>query len=371
VSRVAITRWSLWRESRSVITLILVIEVAAVVIPLLPSSHITEANIGLAALLASLSISYSVFTRSWERVRRALSAGTRPTVYPNLLSAWGVAAAILLPPVLAAGVLVIAGIAEWPARNIAGQATPYRYIYSVAGTLLAASAAHWCLSAGLPRPAALVASAAGYTATTVAVVAMAVLASGKLSPIRLYAKPSTYRLDFWTCAIALAQVGLHYAQLPLLWLSVPATIVLQRHTVRSDLHAVAEPPVKPMSEEAWLIAGQEIVKALDVTSVIRVNSAAPAALTEIAQLQAGCDAIGYVGNSGLVMLLIDCPDLSADALAARLRIALRSRGIEASVAAAAKPRDGHCLDDLLAVCEAELITREAASRSAKPTLPEA
>jgi hypothetical protein len=354
-----------------VITLILAIEIAAVVIPFLPSSHITKANIGLAALLASLSISYSAFTRSWERVRRVLYAGTRPTVYPNLLSAWGVAAAILLPPVLAAGVLVLAGIAEWPARNITGQATPYRYIYSVAGTVLAASAAHWCLSAGLPRQAALAASAVGYTATTVAAVALAVLASGKLSPIRIYLKPCTYRLDLWTCAIALAQVELHYAQLPLLWLSLPAAIVLQRRTVRSDLRAVAGPPIKPMSEEAWLIAGQEIIAALDVASVLRVNSAAAEVVAEIAHLQAGCDAIGNVGNSGLVMLLIDCPDLSADALAARLRTTLRRRGIEGSVAAAAKPRDGHCLDDLLAVCEAELITREAASRSAKPTRPEA
>jgi hypothetical protein len=371
VGRVALTRWSLWRESRLVITLILIIEIAAVVIPFLPSSHITKANIGLAALLASLSISYSAFTRSWERVRRALHEGTRPTVCPNLLSAWGVAAAVLLPPLLAAAVLIIAGIAEWPARNITGQATPYRYIYSVAGTVLAALATQWCLSTGLPRQAALVASAMSYTGTTVAVVAMAVLASGKFSAIRVYTKPSTYRLDFWTCAIALAQVELHDARFPLLWLSLPATIVLQHHTVRGDLRAVTEPSAKPMSEEAWLIAAQEIISALNVASVIRINSAVPEAVTEIARLQAGCDAIGYAGNSGLAMLLIDCPDLSADALAARLRTALRCRGIEASVAAAAKPRDGHCLDDLLAVCEAELITREAASRSAKPSRPEA
>jgi len=58
VGRVTLTRWSLWRESR-LVTLILAIEIAAVVIPFLPSSHITKANIGVAELLASLSISYS------------------------------------------------------------------------------------------------------------------------------------------------------------------------------------------------------------------------------------------------------------------------------------------------------------------------
>lgn len=371
MERVALTRWSLWRESRLVITLILAIEIAAVVIPFLPSSPITKNSIGLAILLASLSISYSVFTRSWERVRRALYEGAQPTVCPNLLSTWGVASAVLLPPALAAGVLIIAGIAEWPARNITGQATPYRYVYSVAGTVLAAMVTHLCLSTGLPRQAALATAAVSYTATTVVVVAMAVIASGKLSPIRIYLKPSTYRLDFWTCAIALAQVELHDVRFPLLWLSLPATILLQRRTVRSDLHAVAQPSIKPMGEEAWLIAAQEIVAALSVASIIRVNSAAPEAVAEIAHLQAGCDAIGYAGDSGLAMLLLDCPDLSADALASRLRTALYCRGIEASVAAAAKPRDGQCLDDLLAVCEAELITREAASRSAKPLRPEA
>ena len=371
MERVALTRWSLWRQPPLTVMLILAIEIAAVVIPFLPNSQITKSNIGLAALFASLSISYSAFTCSWERVRRALHESTQPAVYPNLLSTWEVAAAVLLPPALAAGVVVIAGIAEWPARNITGQATPYRYVYSVAGTVLAALAAHWCLSAGLPRQAALVTAAASYTATTVVVVAMAVIASGQLSPIRIYAKPSTYRLDFWTCTIALAQVELHDVHFPLLWLSLPATIVLQRRTVRSDLRAVAEPSVKPMGEEAWLIAAQEIVAALNVVSIIRINSAAPEAVAEIAQLQAGCDAIGYAGDSGLAMLLIDCPDLSADALASRLRMALRNRDIEASVAAAAKPRDGQRLDDLLAVCEAELIAREAASRSAKPSWPEA
>jgi hypothetical protein len=322
-------------------------------------------------LLVSLSISYSAFTCSWERVRRALHEGTQPTIYPDLLSAWGLAAAVLLPPMLAVSVFVIASIAEWPARNITGQATPYRYIYSIAGGVLAALAAHWCMSAGLPHQAALAASAVSYTATSVAVVTMAVLASGKLSPIRAYAKPSTYRLDFWTCAIALAQVELHDVRFPLLWLSLPATIFLQRRTVRSDLRAVAEPSVTRMGEEAWLIAAHEIIAALDVVSIIRVNSAAPEAAAEIGHLQAGCDAIGNVGDTGLAMLLLDCPDISADALASRLRMALRSRGIEASVAAAAKPRDGHCLDDLLAVCEAELIAREAASRPAKPSLPDA
>lgn len=118
------------------------------------------------------------------------------------------------------------------------------------------------------------------------------------------------------------------------------------------------PTAKPMSEEAWLIAATEVVAALPVVALLRVNSASTEVAAEIARLQAGVDAIGYVGSSGLGMVLVDCPARSADALADRLRMALRHNGIEASVAAAAKPRDGHKLTDLFAACEIDLILQD-------------
>jgi len=88
-------------------------------------------------------------------------------------------------------------------------------------------------------------------------------------------------------------------------------------------------------------------------------------------MQTGCDAIGLIGDAGQAILLLDCPEMSADALAVRLRSALQHGGVPASVAAAAKPRDGDSLNDLWAICEAELVTREAAARAAKPAEPEA
>jgi hypothetical protein len=85
-------------------------------------------------------------------------------------------------------------------------------------------------------------------------------------------------------------------------------------------------------------------------------------------MQAGCDAIGSYGDGrGLAILLPDCPPQNADALARRLRSAMLVRKVPCSIAAAAKPRDGRRLDDLLAVSEAELVAREAASeRSERP-----
>jgi hypothetical protein len=269
-------------------------------------------------------------------------------------------------------VLVVAAIAEWPARNISGQATPYRYIYSAAGTVLAAVATRLCLGLDLPYQLSFLAAAGAYTATCVVAIALAVSATGEFRALRVYTRISSYRLDFLTALIALAQVELHELRFPLLWLSLPVTIALQRQTVKADLRSAAEDSsTKPMSQEAWLIAAGEIVAALPVVAVMRVNTSAPLAVAEVAQMQAGCDAIGYVGRSGLAILLVDCPDISADALAMRLRTALRRQGVEGSVATAAKGRDGYSLDDLLAVCEAELIARDAANRSARPSRPDA
>ena len=200
---------------------------------------------------------------------------------------------------------------------------------------------------------------------------MASAATGEFQALRVYARISSYRLDFLTALIALGQIELHEVRFPLLWLSLPVTIALQRQTVKADLRSAAEDSsTRPMSQEAWLIAAGEIVAALPVVAVMRVNTAAPLAVAEVAQMQAGCDAIGYAGDSGLAILLVDCPDINADALATRLRTALRRQSVEASVATAAKGRDGYSLDDLLAVCEAELIARDAANRSARPSRPD-
>ncbi|MBV9821800.1 MAG: hypothetical protein JO144_06105, partial [Actinobacteria bacterium] len=95
------------------------------------------------------------------------------------------------------------------------------------------------------------------------------------------------------------------------------------------------------------------------------------AVSLVARMQVGCDAIGAMGKSGLAILLADCPGTNAESLAIRMRAALAQHGIPALVAVAAKPRDGQTSADLLAVSEAELIARGAASRPSKTLRPEA
>jgi hypothetical protein len=366
----AISAWSLWRAPRSAVAVILLVDLAAAGTAFSFPTSIQVSDLGTAALLTSLSIVYSRFTVGWERARRALRQEKLPTLYPNLLATWAFAAAALLPLTLAAAVITAAAIAEWPARNIAGQATPYRYVYSTAGAILAATAANSCISLPLPYQLPLVLAAIGYMLVGVAAVALAMVSAGQYQGLSLLLKAETHKLEVLTIALAVAQVQLITLHIPLAWLSLPAAIVIQRWAVQSDLH-VTDAAIRPMTEGAWLTVAREVVAACPVSAIMRIQTADPAAVSLVARMQVGCDAIGAIGRSGLAILLADCPGTNAESLAIRMRAALAQQGIPALVAVAAKPRDGQTSADLLAVSEAELIARAAVQRPSKTLRPEA
>lgn len=364
----AAAKWPVWRLPRVAIALILAVDFSALLIPALFWHPITRSNIETAIALGTLSIAYSTFTCGAERVRRTLHQGAEAIQYRNLLAIWGFSAAVMLPIQLAWLVTVVGAIAEWPARKVAGRALPYRHVYSTAGAVWAATVTHVVVSSVLSPWLGIALAVVVYTLIGVVVVAAAMLAVGELSAARGLLRLSPYLAEVYCLAIAIGLIGLADAQLGMLiWLSLPAAIGLQRMITRSRLRDVTDDAqVHPMSQEAWFIAATEVVAALPVVSIIRISTADPVAVGAVAQLQAGCDALGYLGVDGLGMLLVDCPSLSAEALAARLRTALRHKGIEGSVASAGKPRDGYRLTDLLAICEAELVTRDAADVHDRP-----
>jgi hypothetical protein len=315
---------------------------------------------------------YSGLTYRWERARRALLDEAQPALCPNLLATWGFAAALILPLPLACLVIAVAGVAEWPARKIVGTAKLHRYVYSTAGAMLSAAAVRLCLRLTLPYHAQFVVAMFVYLGVGAVTVALAMLSVGEGTVARRFSDLKTYYLEFTTMLIAIGEVALLHSGLPTLaWLSLPATIALQRQAVRADLRAAEEPGMRPMNQDAWLLIAREVIAACPVGAVMRVDTADPAAVNYLARVQAGCDAIGMAGDSGLAVLLTECPGPNADALAVRLRSVLHRQGIEAQVAVAAKPRDGQSLDDLLAVSEAELIARVAATRVARSDSPEA
>jgi hypothetical protein len=365
-------KWPIWRLPPVAIALILAVDLSAVLVPVLSWHPITRANIEMTVTLGTLSIAYSTFTCSAERVRRTLHQGAEAIEYRNLLTIWGFAAAVMLPLQLVWVVAAAGAIGEWPARRVASRARLYRHVYSTAGTVLAATAMHAVLGQALGRWLGVALAVPLYTVIGVVVVGAAMLAAGERSAARALLHLNPYRAEVGCLAIAVGMVVLVDTRLGMLvWLSLPAAIGLQRIVTRTRLQHVAEDAqLRPMAEEAWFIAATEVVAALPVVAVIRITTADPIAVSAVAQMQAGCDAIGYLGENGLGMLLVDCPSLSAEALASRLRMALRTKGIEGNVAAAGKPRDGYRLNDLLAICEAELVARDAADMPDKPVKPE-
>ena len=365
--------WPLWRESRAAIALILGVELWVLLVPAISWAHISDTDITVTAGLASLSIAYSIFTCRAERVRWSLHQGAETVKYQNLLAVWGFAAAVLLPLPLVWLIAVAAAVAEWPTRTLAGHARLYRHVYSSAGAILAAVAAQLVKDWITPGWLGIAAAVPAYMAVGIVAVGSAMLASGEREQARALFQLRTHQAEVCSLAIALGVVALainHFGML--VWLSLPAAIGLQRFTTRSRLRQVTdEAQLRPMTQEAWLIAAREVIAALPVAAVMRIDTAEPGAVNAVAQFQIGCDAIGYLGADGLGLLLVDCPAMNAEALASRLRMALRDKGIQASVAAAGKPRDGYRLEDLLTVCEAELVARDAVNRAEQPPLPEA
>ncbi|HTZ45278.1 MAG TPA: hypothetical protein VMB79_15570 [Jatrophihabitans sp.] len=242
----------------------------------------------------------------------------------------------------------------------------------MSGAALAGFAVHLCTRLPIPPPLAVLVAMPVYNFAGVLMIMIAMASVREFRAMRKFLDPQTHYLELVTLTIGACTVALLHSPMPMMaWLSLPATIALQRHTTKANLRAADDPHRRPMNEEAWLLVSREVIAACPVGAIMRVDTTDPGAVSYLARVQAGCDAIGLVGDAGLAVLLTECPDTNADALGHRLRSILHRQGIAAQVAVAAKPRDGQSLDELLAVSEAELITRAAASRSASSGRPEA
>jgi hypothetical protein len=345
--------------------LVLGVDLAALAIPSAFPGAISLSSLTTAGLLALLSIAYSALSHTWERARWMMWEGRRAGHHRNFLATWCFVAAVILPPLLAAGVIITSMAAEWPGRSISKQAKLYRYVYSAASAILVACAVGRCADLPLPGPTPIVVGAAVYLVAGIVPVISAQFAVGQRRGFNRYFRWEMYRIEVYTISIGIGEVLLIQADLQAwVWLSLPLAIFLQRWTIRSEIRTIDSPVTLPMAEQAWLAVSREVIRACPVGAIMRIQTTDPAAASYLAKIKAGCDAVGMAGRSGLAVLLTQCPSRNADALAERMRAILQAEGVVAQVAVAAKPRDGECLDDLLAVSEAELIARTAASRPA-------
>lgn len=284
---------------------------------------------------------------------------------PNVQGTWCFAAALLLPPVAAASVTALCSIGQWRTYNPAApNRRVYRYVYSSMGTLLSATVCSWIFHRHLPLVAALPLAGVLWVVIGAGATTLAMCASGDFGAAKEMLHFQPHKMVLATMCVAVGEYGIRDIAMPLMWLSLPAAVAIHRYFVTAELRTPPGAGFVPMDRQAWLHVAKVIVDASDTVSVVRVATTDPEAAAIVAKAQTGCDAIGATGNGGLAILLPDCPPAQGDAFARRLRIVMAHHGIDCTIAAASKPRDGQGLEDLLAVLEAEMVTREASRRSA-------
>lgn len=356
------TEWPVWRERYRVLAVLAVVELLGLAMPAIAWKPVSLADLDLALLLASLSVTYSLFVVGWEKARRLLLFERTPAMTPDMLAIWCFAAAILLPPQVAAGVTAVTAASGWGAYTPAGAKLVYRYVYSVLTAVLAATAASLVCRLDLPLAGRVSMAAAAWLLVGAGATALAMCASGQFGAAKAMLHPRTHRIELITMAVAVAEYAAYQVfGLALVWLSLPAAVLIQRYFTTSELRTRTV-DAQPMDPEAWLHIAKVIVAAAETVSVLRIDAADAQAARTVAMLQGGCDAIGSYSHGGLAVLLLDCPSTQAAALARRLRMAMQLHRVECNIATASKPRDGLVADDLLAVCEAELVVSRAASR---------
>jgi hypothetical protein len=364
-----VSAWPVWRERYQVLIVLAVVEALGLAAPIATWSPVSKADIDLALLLTSLSVTYSLFVIGWEKARRLLLFERAPAMTPDVLAVWCFGAAVLLSPTLAAVVTAIAAIADWPSHPAHAKRL-HRYVYSSLASVLAATVASWTIRHHLPLVEALPLAAAAWLATGAGATILAMCASGQFGAVRRMLHFQSHRLEITTMAVAVGEYAAYRAGLPLLiWLSLPIAVGIQRYFTAMELRS-REPDAAPMDRDVWLHVAKVIVDASDTVSVLRIDTADPQAAQMIAMMQGGCDAIGRYPDGGLAILLPDCPPAQGDAIARRLRIAMGYHKVPCNIASASKPRDGQVLNSLLAVSEAELVlSNEAAKRPASPSQP--
>lgn len=339
-----------------------IVETLALVLPVITWSSLSLADLDLALLLISLTVTYSLCVVGWEKARRLLLLERSPALQPNVLAVWCFASAIMLPPTAAAAVTAASSIGGWWAYNAAGTNLQYRYVYSTLTSVLAATIASTIFHQQFPLAGRLLLAAAGWLLVAIAATTLAMCASGQFAAARAMLHPRPYRIEIITMAVAVVEYASYQLfGLALIWLSLPAAVLIQRYFTTTELRS-RQVDAQPMEPEAWLHIAKVIVAAAETVSVLRIDAADAQAARTVAMLQGGCDAIGGYPDGGLAVLLLDCPSSQASALARRLRLAMQLHKVECSIASASKPRDGLVADDLLAVCEAELVVSRAVAR---------
>ena len=404
--------WPLWSLPSRLIVVALLVEVVAVALVVTGLSGLPAGGGPLltALAIAAVGVLHTELATGIERTRRR----TSETSYFDLSSVWTFAAALLLPPGLAAAVIVVVYLHLWH-RVWAPAGVPlYRHVYTTATVVLAARAAHEVASAtgglaGGPAAPAVggVALAVGtYVLVNTVLVGLAIALTGPGVGIRgLVGRIDDNALEVATvCMGALAAVALATAP-GLVALALPPILVLHRAVLVRQLEEAVSTDAKTglFTVAAWQVEAARAVRRaqrgrgtagvliLDLDHFKAVNDThghlagddvLAAVAAELRSGVRGGDLVGRFGGEEFVVLLPDLPPGEAGRtelwrVAERLRARVaglevvvatptgdsRIIGLSISVGGALVPADGTTLEQVLSCADRSLYAAKAAGRN--------
>jgi diguanylate cyclase (GGDEF)-like protein len=348
---------------------VLVVEAAALtLVAITLPAPVTRADVGLAALLTTLSIVHTMLATGIERVRRRVAASS----YFDLSSVWTFAAALLLPTALASLVILVVYAHLWHRVWRPAKVPLHRHVYTTATVVLAAAAAHAVVEAcgGMPDGPTDMLAVAGVAAAVVAyvlvntmLVALAILLSDSERPGRsvtaqdLVGRWDDNALEIATlCMGALAAVALD-ASPGLIVLALPPILVLHRAVLVRHLEEAASTDSKTglLNAATWQAQARRAVRrshregrasgvlVLDLDHFKQVNDAyghlsgdavLAAVATVLRESVRDDDVAGRFGGEEFVVLLpglADGPAGRTEAVAVAERLRRRIADVSVSV----------------------------------------
>ena len=349
-----------------------------------------------------------------EATRRG---GTPPPGTHDLLTAWWLPAALLLPPEYALlGPVLIGGYAHWRARQ-----GPLYWRAFTAAALGLAGAASSCLFHGLTSLAhlrgswlhdpVLVLGAACCAALFVLINAVLIALAGRAAgPAVSWARAAKFwaTRDFESllveaaglCAGVLVTIACTFSWVMLV-VALPPVILLQRSLLHQQLRAAAQSDPKTgllnavawqREAERWIRRARRLgvpaaILLVDIDHFKRVNDTyghlagdelLAATASTLGQHVRACDVLGRFGGEEFVAVLPGAGQQEACHIAERLRgrvrdIAVQARGdtvtVTVSIGVAALGLDGGDLFELLAAADAALYRAKKSGRDRVCTLP--
>jgi len=403
--------WALWSLPARAVAVVLTVEAVAVAVVLSSAVTPLPGEAALAVFVVLLSVVHTELATGIERIRRRTAA----TSYFDLSSVWTFAAALLLPTLLTAGVVVAVYTHLWRRVWRPAKVALHRQVYTTATVVLAAAAAHTAVRSvgGLPEGPddlggifAIGLAILSYITVSTTLVAGAIsLSSGPTGLRDLFGRLDDNVLKIATlCMGALAAVALTAAP-GLVALALPPILVLHRAVLVRHLEQVASTDSKTglLTNAAWRTEAARTVGRmqrasravavliLDLDHFKTVNDvhghlAGDDVLAAVAtQLRTGVrehDVVGRFGGEEFVVLLRDLPtgqagrtEMFAVAERLRRRIAgldvvvdtadgvLTVNGLSISVGGAAFPADGAALEQVMRVADASLYAAKRAGRN--------